>query len=513
MGAPLLPMTAPVALLAVLMAPHARAEIRVVPAVSLNAIYTDNAGLQPDATKQSQFLTALSPSLTLSSNTPRLTLRASLISHLYAYLGERANNTNSSARELSADARATLVDELLFFDGRASVGQQSTSALGQQVNNNNGYSSANRTEVRTWSASPYLRHSFGSTAEMQLRYTRDSVQTGNTAYGSSTGNGVGLTINSGPTFRTLGWGAMYNRQDVADALGRKSRSEMAELNLRLRLSNELSLKAAGGYDRYDFGEFGGNNAGASRSVGLTWTPSLRSSIDANVGKRYYGNSYGLTAMHRSRNTVWNINYSDAITSSRAEFLGIAQVSTASLLDRLFVATYPDPKERRQAVDAYIRATGLPLTVPDRISTFTNRFMLQRQVQGAVAFNGARTTAVFSLNGVERRAVSSPQSDVVLLGPALLGFNDDTRQFGATMAVNYRLSPRSGANLMLNKTRTESIATGLRGDQTSMSALVNRQFLRNITGSVELRHSQGSAGATGGQKYRENAISASLSYQL
>ncbi len=512
MGAQMLPMTAPVALLAVLMAPHAHAEIKVLPAVDLRAIYTDNVKLEPDETKKAQFLTELSPSLTLSSNSPRLTLRASLVSHLYAYLGQRVDGTNSSARELSADARATLVDELLYFDGRAAIGQQSTSALGPQVNNN-GYSSANRNEVRTWSASPYLKHRFGASAEVQLRYTRDSVHSGNQGYGDSTGNGATLSIVSGPAFRTVGWGATYNRQDIDDSLGRKSRSDTAEANLRLRLSNEFSLKGAAGYDRYDFGEFGGQSAGASRSVGFVWTPSLRTSIDASAGRRYFGNSYALTAMHRSRHTVWNVNYSDGVTTSRAQFLGTALISTASLLDKLFVATYPDPQERRQAVDAYIRATGLPPTVPDRVNTFTNRYLLQRQVQAAVAFNGARTTVVFSLNGVERRALSSQQSDIVLLGADLLGLNDNLRQYGASLSANYRLSSRSGINLVLSKSRTESLSTGLQGDQALVSAAIGRQFLRNIKGTVELRHSQGTAGITGGQKYRENAISASLSYQL
>jgi uncharacterized protein (PEP-CTERM system associated) len=512
MGAPMLPLAAPMALLAMLLAPHARAEIKVVPAVDLSATYTDNVRLEADETKHGQFITELSPSLSLSSNTPRLKLRAVLATHLYAYLGGQVDGTNNSSRELSADARATLVDELLYFDGGASIGQQSNSAFGPQANNN-GYANANRSEVRTWRASPYLKHHFGATAEAELRYTRDSVHSGNQGFADSTGDSVALTIASGPTFHTLGWGALYNRQDVDDSLGRKSRAESAELNLRLRLTSDFSLKGALGYDRYDFGEFGGKTAGPSRSVGFLWAPSLRTSIDASVGKRYFGNSYALTALHHSRHTVWNVNYSDGVTTSRAEFLGTAQVSTAALLDRLFVATYPNAQERRQAVDAYMLATGLPPTVPDKINTFTNRFLLQKQWQAAVAFNGSRSTAVFALNAVERRALSTQSFDSQLLGSALLGLNDDVRQISATLSTNYRISPRSGINLVLNKARTQSLSTGLEGNQTLVSAAVTRQFLRNIKGSVQLRHAQGAVGITGQQQYRENAISASLSYQL
>ncbi|MES2758042.1 MAG: TIGR03016 family PEP-CTERM system-associated outer membrane protein [Pseudomonadota bacterium] len=512
MGAPLRPMAAPVALLAMLMAPHAQADIKVVPAVALRATYTDNVRLEADATKQGQFITELTPSVALTSDGPRLKLRASFASHLFAYLGERLDGTRSNSRELSADARAKLIDDLLFFDGAASINQQNVSGFAPQVASNV-YSSVNSNEVRTWRASPYVKHRFGASADAELRYARDSVKSGNASLGDSTADAVSLSIASGPLFRTVGWGLTASRQDIDDSLGRQSRAENAELTLRLRVSSELSLTAAGGYDKYDFQGLGGKSAGSSRLVGLIWTPSLRTSVNASVGKRFFGSSYALTALHRSRRTVWNLNYSDGVTSSREQFLGTNQISTFDLLDNLFRANFPDAQERRQAVDAYIAATGLPPTLPDEVNYFGNRFLLQKQLQAAAAFNGARSTAVLSLNATERRALSTPPSDSLQLGGGLPGFNDDTRQAAVTLAGNYRMSPRSGVNVLLSKTRIESLTTGATGDQVLLTLALVRQFQRSIKGSVELRHSQGTAAVSGGHTYRENAISASLSYQL
>ncbi len=512
MGAPTLPMAAPAALLAMLWAPHAAAEIKVTPAVDLRATYSDNVSLVADEAARGQFITELSPSVTLTSNTPRLKLRALAAVHLYAYSGARVSGTNSSSRELSADARANLIDELLYFDGNASIAQQSVSAFGPQTGAN-GYSNANRDEVRTWRASPYLRHRFGTLASGEFRYTRDSVQSSNAAFGDSTSNAAALVLSSGPSFRTVGWGFQASRQELDDTLGRKSRVDTSTLNLRLRVTNELSLKASGGYDRYDFDGEGGETAGSSRSVGFVWTPSLRTSVDATIGKRFYGDSYSLSALHRSRNTTWNITYSDGVTTAREQFLLPAPITTFSILERLFVATYPDPVERRLAVEAYMRATGLPIVQGVATNVLTNRFLLQKTLQASVGLIGSRSSAILSLNATERTALSPRKADSGLLSPNLPSLNDDLRLVGATLAATYRLSPRSNVNASLGRTRTESLTTGFTGDQSLMSLALTRQFQRNIRGMVEVRHQQGTAAIPGGNKYRENAISASLSYQL
>jgi hypothetical protein len=40
-----------------------------------------------------------------------------------------------------------------------------------------------------------------------------------------------------------------------------------------------------------------------------------------------------------------------------------------------------------------------------------------------------------------------------------------------------------------------------------------QFRRKLTGALEVHHTQGSTALASGSTYRENAVSASLSYQL
>lgn len=508
-----LPLAAPIAMLAILMAPQARADWKVTPGVDLRETYTDNANQATSEFARSQFVTELAPSLSIANNGPRLKLNAAIIEHLYAYSGDRPAGTSSSQLQLSADARAKLVEDLLFFDASASIGQQAISAFGPQVNRSNGYSSANRAEVRTYRISPYLSHHFGSTATAELRYTRDSVKAGNGGLADSQADTVSLSIASGPSFHTLGWGLQYNRQDLDDSLARKSRVETALANLQLRIAPTFALTANGGYDKYDYQGFGAKTAGKTYALGFAWTPSLRTSIQASAGRHYFGKSYSLAATHRSRSSVWSVNYSDAVTNSRDQFLLPATINTAAMLDRLFSANIPDPVARQQAVDAYIRATGLPPTLADSINYFSNRYFLQKQFLASAAFNMPRTTTIVSVNATKRTALSSQQADSALFGSTLLSLNDDTKQKGASVVVNYRISSRTGLNLALNNTRSESLSTGIKNNQQFLSLAVTRQLQRKLKGAVELRHNQGNAAIQGGRTYRENAISASLSLQL
>ena len=523
-------LVAPVAMLALLMAPQCRADWRITPSVELRQIYSDNVKLDADPLARSQFITDLAPSLAIANHGPRLKLTAAFTTHLFAYSSERVENTNRSQRQLAANARARLIEDLLFFDATASINQRAISAFGPQVANN-GYAGANRAEVRTWRLSPYLAHHFGATATAELRYARDAVASNNVGLGNrvgsvgnvgnSTGNSLGdsigntvsASISSGPAFRTIGWGLRASHQNLDSTRGGESTEDTASSQLNWHMSEALSVNASYGYDKYNYQALAGATAGASYSLGLVWTPSRRTQLRASAGKRYYGNSYMLNAIHRSRHSVWNVSYNDAVTTSRGEFLRPLSVDTASLLDGLFSATIADPVARQLAVDAYIRSNGLPASTIQNSNYFGNRYILQKQLLLSAAFNTAKTTTVFSLNATRRNALSLQQATGSVPDIGVDSLNDHTRQASAALSLTYRMSPRGGANLLVSKTRTESLATGIKGEQLLLSLGMTRQLQRTLKGAVEVRRVHGTALTLGGRTYRENALSASLSHQF
>jgi uncharacterized protein (PEP-CTERM system associated) len=509
-----LPLRVLPALLAVLLAPPSHAAAwKLTPTVGVTETYTDNVNLRPSDQAKSSFVSEATAGFSLVNDGPRLQLAAAWRLHAFAYSGDKVAGTRDSQSEYQAAAKGKLVDELLYFDASASRAAQSSSAFGPQVNNNL-YSLGNRENVSTWRISPYLRHRFGTTADVSLRYTRDAVDAGpRNAFGSSSGNSVALDLASGPRFQNLGWTLNYNRQDLDSRVGGESSSEAATAGLRYRLSRTLAATATAGYDRYDYKQLGGRTQGRNWSGGFIWTPSTRTNVQASLGRHYYGQTGSLAASHRSRHSVWSVNYSDGVTTSRSQFLLPAAIDTASMLDRLLAASIPDPVARQLAVAAYIQSAGLPASLANSVNYLSNRYLRQKQLQAAAAFTFAHSNLVFSAFDTARTALSSQQSDSELLGSQLLALNDDTRQRGASAIYSYALNGRTSALLAATATRSRSISTGIETDNRMLRLGMTRKFASKLSGIVELRHVTGGTGALDGSTYRENAVSATLSIQL
>jgi uncharacterized protein (PEP-CTERM system associated) len=121
--------------------------------------------------------------------------------------------------------------------------------------------------------------------------------------------------------------------------------------------------------------------------------------------------------------------------------------------------------------------------------------------------------VFSAFDTARVALSQQQSDSELLGSQLRALNDDTRQRGLNTNWNVRLSSRTSGILGLTASRTTSSTTGLASNDRLLRAGLSHRFDRQLRGALEVRHHDGSLGAGSGQRYRENAVAASISVQL
>lgn len=513
-GRLVLPIAAPATVLALLISPACRAEIKIQTTVDLRETYSDNAALSASGEGRGQFITELTPSLRLYANSPRVKGSLRMTEHLFAYSGERSDGTNRSQFQLQGDVHARLAGDFLFMDGTAMIGQQSVSAFGPQANANS-YSSANRARISTWSISPYLRHRFGRSADTELRVTHDSLASGAVGFGDSTANAVAFSASNADQTRRVGWNLRASRQDVSFSQGAqtKTHEENFLAGTYLRANERFRLNFTGGYDSYSFDSKGTPNSGRSFSAGATWTPSSRTAIEASAGRRYYGPSYYLNATHRSRRTAWVASYSDAVTNTRSQMLIPKFIDTAGLLDSLFISSIPDPVARRQAVDAYIRANGLSPTQPDGTYNYlSNRFQLQKQMLLSSAFSTSRITALASLNALRRTSLSPSEADVILLGDRAQ-LNDDTRQVGATGSLNYRVTARSSASMSVSRNRSDSLSTGIRNYQTRLTMGASSQLQRKLRGSIELRRSRGNASTFGAATYRENAVSATLSLQM
>lgn len=500
---------APLAVAAMLLSAECRADWKVTPQFDLRETYTDNVGLLRDEFARNQFITEAAPGLSVTAKTPRLEMEANARWRLFSY-SDKGNDPNlrDSERNYRANGRAMLVDQFLYVDAGASSTRQSVSAFGQLQDNP--YSGANRTDVSTWRISPYLQHRFGSFVTADLRYARDSVEAATGGFGSSVASSTAANLSSGTAFVDLGWYLSYNRQQLKEELTGDSTSQNSLVGLRYRVASHLALTTSAGYDNYDYAALGERTAGPSWSLGFIWTPSTRSKLEASFGHRYFGKTGSLAGTHRSRNIVWNLNYSDQVTTTRSQFLLPSAIDTAAMLDSLFAASYPDPVLRQQAVQAYIAATGLPLSLANSVNYLSNRYIRAKQLRGGAILRGARSSLTFSVFKDRREALSLQQSDSSLLGSQLATLNDNVNQRGVNFDAEYRLSPVTSLTASAYLVHAQSLETDITNNNRTWRLAASRRFSKHATGSVEARHVRGNLGFDQNSVYHENAIAASLS---
>jgi uncharacterized protein (PEP-CTERM system associated) len=501
--------SAPLALLALLLSPNCLAEWKLTPTLDLRTSYSDNAGLENDALRRSAYIHEVAPGFALANIGPRLQLTGAIQRRYFEYSEDGIRNAQRGQTTAGATMKAHLVDELLFLDAAANQSSQVVSAFGAQGND---FANGNTADIRTWRISPYLRHQFGSSMSSVLRIAHDSVDGGNSGLRSSESDSVDLSLMSGPAFRRLSWDARLAHRRMDDETRAASTTDNIALNLSYALGGTFSLTGGGGYDKYDYDTIGGRTKGKSWQLGFAWNPSSRSSLSASAGKRYFGSTYMLRALHRSRRTVWNISYDDAVTTTRDQFLLPASIDTAAMLDRLFIPTIADPVARAQAVQAYIRATGLPASLANNINYFSNRFILQKQFQASAAFNTARTTSVLTMANTRRSALSTVQTDSPILGSNTSSLNDNVHQKAASAMFSLRVSPRSTVDVSLTANESRSNTTGVVTDNRASRIGMTRKFGSRLSGRLEARQVTGTA-LYGVGDYHENAISASLSIKL
>lgn len=497
---PLAPIAAGVALAWSL--PAGAAEWSINPGLGVRETYTDNVALAARGAQRSDFITEISPSIAVMGTGSRMHVTADYAMRNFFY--SRTSGASNTQHQLHARAGATLVDDLLFFDGDASLGQQAISPFGPQVADN-GNLNGNQAEVRTYTLSPYLRHHFGQSATAELRVSRDGVDSDVDNVLDSQSNRVHVSLNSGRDFRSLQWSLLYDGQRIDYKSSEDVDLKRLSVSLRYLLTSRFAVTGAAGYERNNYAAIGEKPEGAFWTLGADWTPAQRTTISVSAGRRYFGNTVSLAAQHRARIAVLNAAYQEEITTSRSQFLVPSTADTAAFLNGLLMSSVPDSAERESRVSRFIHDANLPPSLDTPVNTFTNRVYLQKTASLSAASRGAKNTLITSLFHTER-VPQSAAGPLQASGQALL--EDATRQTGISALWSWSLSPRTrlGANASFSRARTA--AGDRRDDNMTFRVGVVRQLQPSLNGGIELRRLE-KRSSQAGADFRENALSAFL----
>jgi len=156
-------------------APGAVPEWYVIPSIRIDETYNDNVNLAPRGLQVADFITAVTPGLTLIGQTPRINLN--LTYDPQELLFARGTSSPILQQRLLGAGHVEVLRELLFFDANASIDQEfiRNTGAGGVIGPTTQTTSGNLQTVQSVGASPYLLLHFGPYANSETRFRFSDV--------------------------------------------------------------------------------------------------------------------------------------------------------------------------------------------------------------------------------------------------------------------------------------------------------------------------------------------------
>lgn len=476
------------------------------PTISAEETYTDNVRLAPSGAERSDWVTTVRPGFTLRNAGPRF--RADL-----TYAPQLIYRAREESRDvfhyLKGYASAEVVNDLLYLDGQAYLSRQNTSLLGPQAETDVNRT-GNRTSVRGYNISPYLRHRFGQQFEGELRYSHNAVEYGASSLYTSQADRVDVQLTSGPVYKAFTWDVAYTKDHIRYTETHQSIDiERINAGAKRLITPHLGILLNAGYEDNNYVTVGPAPKGKLWSIGPEWNPTSRTRLAATAGRRYFGPTYLVDFSHRTRLTTWKLNYDEDVTTGRGQVLIPTSFDTASYLDTLMLPRIPDPGARQAAVQTLMSQTGLPTNLSAPVNYITTVPFLQKRLRATFGITGVRNTVLAHAFRQTRDTAAADAAVLGQVGAGDLALSPRTVQTGAGALWSLRISPVTTSNLSIDVTRNEFPAIS-REDRviTARLALV-KQLQPRVSGTIAIRrlqlHSNQAAAS-----YRENAVVVGLS---
>lgn len=404
------------------------------PALAVDETYTTNVNLQPPDSRQSDFITRITPSVRIFERGARTTLTGEVAAPVLLYVRTAAQN-NRVVPKVDLTGKVEAVERLFFVEGAVHVQQAYLSPFGPTstaIENNpqNAYTS------QSYRLSPYVKGGTAGDLTYELRDNNIWTSLGNAPVSTANSYTNELSGNVTRTARPLGWALEYRRTDVEFTSRPDQITEIARARGLYRPAPELELSASFGYERNDFSQNVIENS--IYGAGVRWRPDPRTRLDAQWEHRFFGASYKVAFDHRTPLSVWNVNASRDVTSYPqvlAQLGAGAQVS--GLLDSLFSSRIPDATERQQFVQRIVDDRGLPAVLSSPVTLFTRNIYLEQRVSATAGLLGARNAVFVTAYRVRTEPVTGEESG---LPSALADLLNNNTQTGGTATWTNRITP-------------------------------------------------------------------------
>lgn len=448
----------------------------VVPTLSVSETITNNAELN-DAAKRSDSITTVSAGINVIGNGRRV--RGSLDYQLTGSVYARDHEANQTTNALSAALSSELIDNFLFLDANATVGQQAVSAFGAQSRSVSA-DTGNRSEVRNYSIRPSARGQVGGLFSYNAVLTHAQQSNAGGSVGDSTTESATVILNSLRTV-PLGWTVVGSRQSYDFTAGRRSTVDSLRGTLRYQLHPEFRVSLNGGKERTDVLSDAGSNR-ATWGVGADWIPNERTRLAVQRDNRFFGTGHSISFDYRLPRMTLRFGSSRDVSAPQQGYANAGAISLYDLLNANLSAVQPDPVLRQLLIQQELARLGLSANTPVSLGFLTSAVTLVNRQDLAVAFQGLRSTLTFSYYRSDSRRIDqtvNPPDDFANASRVL--------QRGLNVALNYRLTGSSGVSLAYNQDRNRGSQASQATDLQSLTLTWTRQLGPRMSVVAGARH--------------------------
>lgn len=486
---------------------------QIQPSVGASATYTDNAN-QSATNPEDALILTVTPGVSLTSKGARR-VQASLNYGLSGVARFGEGDSTDLNHRLGAVGKAELVEDFLFIDGSANISQELISLTGSPAGAD--INDSNRATVGTYSISPYIQQRLGTFANAQARYTVSGAIFENDVASDTSVNSFSAGLTSGTRFTDLSWALNYSirkadNRDIAD-----STFERASATVGYALTRKFRVFGTYGQD---WNEYVGNTGATSEfdgsfyNVGFGWAPNRRTNLEMSAGERYFGKTFSAAANYRTRQSRWNLRYTEDVSDISQQYLEQASrifwVCNGVLVETTTV-TNPNPAICQGPISAgqlALAYQSLGVSLNDliaaglvNIGTASGVFILKSLTAG-VSWDVGRLGFGVSAQDTRRQY-------------QLLNQGEDRVQ-GLTGTVSYRMSPHTTATGSMSLTRTQvdnpNTAISRDDDLMTLSLGVNHAFADKLNGALTFRHTERDSNVATGD-YSENNITATVNMRF
>jgi uncharacterized protein (PEP-CTERM system associated) len=468
----------------------------VAPTLTISETLTNNALLSSND-RRSDLVTQVTPGIRVNSTGGRFRgfLDYSLTGIAYA----RHSSGNEVQNALNSAISVEAIENRAFVDVNASISQQVISAYGTRSADPTLINS-NRTEVRTFSVSPYVKGRLAGLADYEARFRVDWNRNSTTPDANNDSSLAALRVVSDSDGRRVSWSADASHQAYDYTTSRSTEDDRVRGALHFPINPQLRFSLIAGIESSNISTLD-KETNSTPGAGVEWSPTERTRLSGQYEKRFFGNSHSLIFEHRTPRTVWRFSDVQDIRNGFGQPVA-GQAGTAyNLFFTQFASIQPDPVLRAALVDQYLRVHGIAPTAQLFSGSLAEAPTSERRQEFSFALLGIRDTITFA--GSQTRGTR-----IDPLSTAVDDFanNNLVRQRGLSLGLAHLLTPVAALSLVAAVDRTSGSTASQSTTLRSLHLYWTGQLGPRGDYSIGIRHSTFSSPT---DPYSETSATATL----